>query len=268
MRTIFLTALVLFVVAVDATTAAPTADGGDEPRPQPVETAREDSTVELAGPLTWHKGLEPALEEARERKSPILVRVGAEWCGWCRRLDREIAKPEVQQELARWVLVELDADEDQDEVKKLNVGPIPALRVLDVGGRTVRSRDGFLAAKPLVDWLRRAADLGAAGETQPAVVDVPALTAETLPQLVKLLGHRDPEVRDEVIRRLSAERELSAVAVAKTFRQGTLATRLSALDILASWKAPLVDLDPWDPETLTTPRLDALESWAADKTGD
>ncbi|MBC7818618.1 MAG: thioredoxin family protein, partial [Planctomycetaceae bacterium] len=75
--------------------------------------------------LSWHHSLAPAIDEARQRKTSIVVRVGAEWCGWCRKLDKEIVQPEVQKELANWVLVELDADDHADEVRRLNIGPIP-----------------------------------------------------------------------------------------------------------------------------------------------
>ena len=256
---IFATTATHFVVIA---TVAVRADDFTEPRPQAVDLAVEDPPTEPAGPLTWHKELEPALREARERNAPVLVRVGATWCTWCRRLDREIVKPEVQQALGRWVLVELDADDDQEEVRRMNVGPIPALRVLDTGGHVLRSHDGFLAAKPLVDWLRRASETGPAGESLGAVAEVPELSAATLPKLVKLLGHRDAELRDAAVRQLKLDRALTAAAVTVAFRQGTLATRLSALDVLAHWKAPVVDLDPWDPATLTAERLDELERWA------
>jgi hypothetical protein len=227
-----------------------------------VDGPAENQPAEPAGPFVWHKDLESAMQEARERKAPILVRVGAEWCGWCRRLDREIEKPEVQRALAQWVLVELDADDDHDEVRRLNVGPIPALRVVDAKGRAVRSHDGFLAARPLVDWLRRASDPAAADDGAAAFIEFPEVSSDTLPQFIKLLGHRDPDVREEASRRLIETRGLSVTAVAAAFRKGNLATRLSALDILTRWKAPIADLDPWDPNTLTTPRLDELEAWA------
>ncbi|MBI3861155.1 MAG: thioredoxin family protein [Planctomycetia bacterium] len=249
------------VFAVNATAGVP--DAPDEPRPQAIELPRDDADEGPAGPPTWHKSLEPALREARERKALVFVRVGAEWCGWCRKLEREMEKPEVQQELARWVLVELDADDDADEVQKLNVGPIPALRILDAAGGTLRSRDGYLAARTLVDWLRRAADPNAAGDSGAPIAEIPELSADTLPKFIRLLGHRDAELRDEVIRRISLRRDLSAAAVAGAFRSGNLATRLSALEILSHWKAPIADLDPWDPATLTTQRLDELATWAA-----
>jgi thiol-disulfide isomerase/thioredoxin len=211
--------------------------------------------------LKWHSALEPAIEEARQRKTAILVRVGAPWCGWCRRLDKEIDRPAVQQELVGWTLVLLDADENQEEVSRLSVGPIPALRILNTSGRTVRSHDGFLPADKLIRWLRN-------DDREPLAeaaieIEVPELQPATLGQLVKLLSHRDPTTRETASKRLVSNRQLAGVEVAKSFAQGKLAQRLSSLQILQQWQAPIQGLDPWQPQTITEDRLKSLQDWAA-----
>ncbi len=167
----------------------------------------------------------------------------------------------MQKELANWVLVELDADNDAEEVRRLNVGPIPALRVLNAGSRTTKSHDGFLPAEKLIDWLR-GRDNPPEDDLADEVTEVAELSAETLPRLVRLLGHRDANVRAAVMRRLSGSQGLAGAAVAKAFTRGNLATRLSALEILNDWKAPTQDFDPWLPQTLTAARLTDLEEWA------
>jgi thiol:disulfide interchange protein len=80
----------------------------------PIDVAEKPAEAKL---LVWHRGLASAVEEARRRKTSILVRVGADWCGWCKRLDKEIVRPAVQKELTGWTLVLLDADEDAEEVR-------------------------------------------------------------------------------------------------------------------------------------------------------
>src|SRR5437762_7822732 len=37
-----------------------------------------------------------ALKEAQEQGKPIVIKVGAEWCGPCRNLDGNLKNPEVQ----------------------------------------------------------------------------------------------------------------------------------------------------------------------------
>ena len=180
----------------------------------------------------------------------------------CRRLDQEIALPDVQKELAGWTLVELDADDDQDEVSSLSVGPIPALRVLNANGRAVRSHDGYLPAAELIRWLRGQED-EAPDELRQDVTVVPELDDSTLQQLVRLLAHRDANIREAVSRRLKSNRNLAAAEVAKIFATGKLAARLASLDLLIDWKAPVKGLDPWQPQSITPARLNDLENWAA-----
>jgi HEAT repeat protein len=209
---------------------------------------------------SWHSSLPPAIEEARVRQVPILLRVGATWCGWCRKLDQEIETPAVQQELTNWVLVELDADEDADAVRRLNVGPIPALRILNTSGRVTKALDGFQTSDELITWLR-SRDEVAEQDLVDLLTEVPELSLTTLPQLVRLMGHREISVRAAVAHQLAANQNVAGAAVVQAFIQGNLATRLLALEILGGWKAPIEELDPWQAETLTSERLKRIEEW-------
>ncbi|MFN0055043.1 MAG: HEAT repeat domain-containing protein [Planctomycetales bacterium] len=236
------------------------ASRADDPETKETQAA----PVAEAEELVWHKSLEAALEEARSREGSILVRVGADWCGWCRRLERELAHPEVQQELKGWILVSLDADEDADDVQRLRVGPIPALRILNAAGRTVRTHDGYLPARQLMRWLQGEAEEEGDAQTEPVeeLTKIPLLSEVGLPRLVGLLAHREASVREAVVRRLATDRKLAAPSVVEAFDAGGLATRLAALDVLAEWRAPIAQLDPWQPATLTTERLGQLRQWA------
>ena len=58
--------------------------------------------------LDWDAGMELAQRSGR----PVLVDVYTDWCGWCKRMDRDVyAKPEVREYLAsRFVTIKLDAE--------------------------------------------------------------------------------------------------------------------------------------------------------------
>ncbi len=61
--------------------------------------------------LDWNAGLKAASASGK----PVLVDVYTDWCGWCKRMDREVyAKPEVREYLAkRFVSVKLNAESNQ-----------------------------------------------------------------------------------------------------------------------------------------------------------
>ncbi|MFI5456338.1 MAG: HEAT repeat domain-containing protein [Isosphaerales bacterium] len=209
----------------------------------------------------WLTDLAQGRAQAIRLRRPILVRVGAEWCPWCRKLDVEFARPEVQNALARWTLVELDADKAQAEVGSLAVGPIPALRVLTPAGRVLASRDGSLPARELIAWLEQNHEKAA--EQPPAeLTDSGAPSAVAVIRLVRQLDQSDALLREAAINRLGGYPNEAAAPVVAAFAGGSLQTRLAALELLATWNAPVAELDPWRPATVTEARLKELRDWS------
>jgi len=211
--------------------------------------------------LVWPADLGTGIRRAQAERTPILVSVGAEYCPWCRKLQKEMAQPAVQQELARWTLVALDLKRSADEATQLGVGPIPALRVLTPGGEWVSGHEGFIEAADLLLWLRKHYETAAAA-VDAALVSTGPPDAATVARLVIQLGHRSPTIREAAVRRLLPHPGSARGAVLKAFGEGGLSTRLAALELLAAWHAPVEGLDPWRPETLSVDRLAALHKWA------
>src|SRR2546421_7663785 len=52
-------------------------------------------------PLRW-RDWDSGLKEARDKKLPVLVDVYTDWCGWCKRMERDVyTQPEVRDYLSR-----------------------------------------------------------------------------------------------------------------------------------------------------------------------
>ena len=225
------------------------------PKPEPAATPQ-------AAAQAWLSKLSEGLAQARRRRQPVFVRVGSASCPWCRKLEAELRDAAVSKELGRWTLVALGATEADRDARALAVGPIAALRLLTPDGRVVASRDGFLPASELLDWLTKHHDAA-------AVLPVEELTAAGEPdaaavlRLVGELKQRDPALREAAIRRLLPHPQLAAKPVAEAFAKGSLQSRLSTMELLREWQAPVQGLDPWRAETLTAARLDAVTKWAA-----
>ncbi|HLJ12720.1 MAG TPA: HEAT repeat domain-containing protein [Planctomycetaceae bacterium] len=212
--------------------------------------------------LPWLASLARGYTEARRNQRPIIVRAGAESCQFCRALAKEVAKPAAQEELKRWTLVEIDVDKSPDDARLLAVGPVPALRLLTPSGRLVAEIEGAMSADQLVAWLKEHFD--AAASVPPEELTNPGpLDADAVAGLIKAFRNREAAIREAAIRRLIDDPGVAAPQIVKAFSEGSLATRLAALELLREWKAPLEGVDPWRPETLTAARLDSLADWGA-----
>ncbi|MFW6124553.1 MAG: HEAT repeat domain-containing protein, partial [Pirellulales bacterium] len=55
--------------------------------------------------------------------------------------------------------------------------------------------------------------------------------------------------------------DVAGVVALRALREGSLAERLTALELFDAWDAPLAGLDPWKPDTIDTDRLARLEGW-------
>jgi HEAT repeat protein/thiol-disulfide isomerase/thioredoxin len=229
----------------------------DEPAKKPRDAKKEPEAPERP----WTAGLKRTLAESLKTGKPIVVRASAPWCGWCTKLADEVRKPEMQKELERWSLAVIDVDKDTADARRLGVGPIPALRILTPEGRPVASRDGFLTADEFVAWLKEHYE---SANVKPIdeLVDTSEPTGTALARLIRELEQRDPVLRESAIRRLVVSPGTSAGVVVRAFESGSLQARLAAMEALHEWKAPIADLDPWRPDTITSARIAALQAWA------
>ncbi len=167
----------------------------------------------------------------------------------------------MQAELARWTAVMVDVDAQPDDAEALGVSAVPALRICASGGQQVAERDGYLPPGELVAWLKEHYDAATAAADD-ALLDAGPPSATAVVRLVKQFQQRNPALREAAIRRLLAYPNVARPAVLKAFREGSLAARLAAMEVLEQWKAPLAELDPWRPETFSEERLARLEQWA------
>lgn len=62
-------------------------------------------------PIAW-RGWDAGLQEAKRLNRPVLVDVYTQWCGWCKRMDRDVySRREVREYLgSNFVTVKIDAE--------------------------------------------------------------------------------------------------------------------------------------------------------------
>ncbi|MBI5537925.1 MAG: thioredoxin family protein [Deltaproteobacteria bacterium] len=90
--------------------------------------------------LVWSVQEAEALAQAKAQKRPVLIDFTAEWCAACKELARvTFTQADVRGELDRFVLLKIDATNDDDPVvadtqKRYKVAGLPTVIILDSAG--------------------------------------------------------------------------------------------------------------------------------------
>ena len=104
-----------------------------------------------AGGAEWIEDIEAAQEMAKAKNRPILVNfTGSDWCGWCKRLDREVFSQNEFASFAKENLVLLKVDfpkyrklskekmrQNYAFANKYGVMGYPTIYLMDSSGRTI-----------------------------------------------------------------------------------------------------------------------------------
>lgn len=146
--------------------AAPPADGAATTMSGAVETAEAAEAPALPAKVDWTKiatgenvqaFLDARRAEARAAGQPVMIDFWAEWCRYCKKLDKEVWNvPEVVAESRRFVRIKIDAtapdDAEMEAIKEeMRVPGLPRVVFIDSRGEILHGRTS--AFKPAREML-------------------------------------------------------------------------------------------------------------------
>lgn len=95
-------------------------------------------------PLDWLRNLQDAEARAAVERAPVMVDFYADWCGWCKVLDRRTyTDPRVQQLAERVIPVKVNTDLNPALSRMYNVNGLPTVLFLDANGRELTRITGY-----------------------------------------------------------------------------------------------------------------------------
>jgi uncharacterized protein YyaL (SSP411 family) len=114
----------------------------------------------FAAELAWGKDLSAGLHSAKTSNKWVLVDVSTSWCGWCKKLDREVyTDPSVIQALNKsFVLVKVNGDDPQlgkYVAKHYGVNGYPTIIVLAPSGQMKGKFDGYCPSNEFLQKVSR-----------------------------------------------------------------------------------------------------------------
>lgn len=97
-------------------------------------------------------GFDEALDRARSEKRLLLVDVYTDWCGWCKKLDREVFSDGAVGAAAKdLVAVRVNAEKGGEDVaRRYRVRGYPTVLFVDGSGEVVERIDGYVDAAEMV----------------------------------------------------------------------------------------------------------------------
>jgi len=111
-------------------------------------TASSESPAPPLLAIKWEKKFDEAVKKARHAGKPLMVDFWAEWCDWCRRLERTTyADPAVVRRAQGFVAVKVNIEGSRRELEvsaKYRVGErLPVVLFLSPEGRPLFRLDGY-----------------------------------------------------------------------------------------------------------------------------
>lgn len=95
--------------------------------------------------IHWQIDLPTAAKVAAAQNKPILIVFGADWCHYCKKLEKEtLSKPEMARYINQtFVPVHLDADKDKKVAQTLKVTGLPCSVVLTPDAKLIGRIEGY-----------------------------------------------------------------------------------------------------------------------------
>lgn len=112
----------------------------------------------LAGEVKWMTNFDEALVRAKKEKKLVMVDVYTDWCGWCKKLDKDVySKKEVIEKLEKdFIAVKLNPEKSQKNRKiagGFDVNGYPTIIFVGTDGKQVDRIGGYVPAEEFLKKL-------------------------------------------------------------------------------------------------------------------
>ena len=141
--------------------------------------------------MAWQEDYEQGLKSAHADGKPVLLDFTAVWCGWCKKLEKDVYSETAFTDAAEnYVCLKIDADKRRDLMEKYSVHGLPTLVLLNSEGQELERLSGYMQGKTLSDVMKKHAKQSGGRDPLGQAPTLPPVDANPPPPAVK----KDPFV--------------------------------------------------------------------------
>ncbi|GAA4451475.1 thioredoxin family protein [Novipirellula rosea] len=109
-----------------------------------------------AAEVRWTHSPEQAIQAAHSTGRLIIVSVGANWCHYCKEMDRDVWKhPAIAKIIAEeYVPLKLTDEQHQELIETMQIKGYPATLIFTQDRQLVTRMDGYISAEKLANTMR------------------------------------------------------------------------------------------------------------------
>jgi len=107
--------------------------------------------------IKWQTNLKQAAQQARTEEKAMLIQIGASWCGFCHKMEKETYKdPKVIKHVnSCFIPIQVDADENPALVEAIGVSGLPTTVIITPQLKIVKKISGYVAAHEMEGHLNK-----------------------------------------------------------------------------------------------------------------
>ncbi|MFH1258929.1 MAG: thioredoxin family protein [Elusimicrobiota bacterium] len=107
-------------------------------------------------PISWVYNLDEGLKSAKTAQKPLMVDFYTDWCGWCKKLDRDVYTDARIIKLSEgFVCVKVDAEKYPADAQKYGVNGYPTIVFLKPDGTALDKIAGYAGAKEFGEFMSK-----------------------------------------------------------------------------------------------------------------
>ena len=110
--------------------------------------------------VSWEQNYDTALEKAKKEKKLVMVDVYTDWCGWCKKLDRDTySNKDVETKLTKeFISLKINPEksaQNKNLAKQFGTHGYPHIVFLDAEGKKLSEIGGYLPPKDFLSQLNQ-----------------------------------------------------------------------------------------------------------------